>query len=90
MTEKSEEILLFHKGGAHSEFSGGDILEHNIKEVKVHQLPLFKFEELATATANFNLSNKIGKGGFGPVYKVKLSVFSQLRGLQNDIWTLPS
>ncbi|XWS65052.1 hypothetical protein CRYUN_Cryun05aG0057800 [Craigia yunnanensis] len=72
MTEKSEEILLFHKGGEHAKFSGVDMLEHNIKEVKVHQLPLFKFEELATATANFNLSNKLGQGGFGPVYRGKL------------------
>ena len=88
MTQR--EILLFHKGRAHAKILGGDMLEDNIKEVKLHQLPIFKFEELATATENFKLSNKLGQGGFGPVYRVKLSVFSQLRGLQNDIWTLAS
>ncbi|XWS58027.1 hypothetical protein CRYUN_Cryun09bG0223700 [Craigia yunnanensis] len=71
MTEK--EILLFHKGRAHAEFLGRDMLEDNIKEVKLHQLPIFKFEELATATENFKLSNKLGQGGFGPVYRGKFT-----------------
>ncbi|XVE90429.1 hypothetical protein DITRI_Ditri20bG0077000 [Diplodiscus trichospermus] len=69
-TERSGETLLFHKGGAHAKFSGSDMLKD--KEVKLNQLPLFKFEELATATANFKHSNKLGQGGFGPVYKGKL------------------
>ncbi|TYJ48084.1 hypothetical protein E1A91_A01G035800v1 [Gossypium mustelinum] len=37
--------------------------------VKLQQLPLFKFEELATATNNFHPEKKLGQGGFGPVYK---------------------
>ncbi|KAL1088607.1 hypothetical protein V6Z11_D08G263700 [Gossypium hirsutum] len=44
----------------------------NGKETKLHQLPLFKFDELATATIDFNPSNKLGQGGFGPVYRGKL------------------
>ncbi|XVF30513.1 hypothetical protein REPUB_Repub16aG0064400 [Reevesia pubescens] len=71
-TEKSEEMFLFHRG-AYTKFSGGDMLKDNRKELKLHQLPLFKFEELATATTNFNLSNKLGQGGFGPVYRGKLT-----------------
>ncbi|KAL1289330.1 hypothetical protein HN51_057728 [Arachis hypogaea] len=41
------------------------------KQVKLdeHELPLFDFEVVATATNNFHLSNTLGKGGFGPVYK---------------------
>ncbi|KAF9595502.1 hypothetical protein IFM89_000590, partial [Coptis chinensis] len=32
-------------------------------------LPLYDLATIATATNNFSLSNKIGEGGFGPVYK---------------------
>ncbi|CAN1332189.1 G-type lectin S-receptor-like serine/threonine-protein kinase At1g67520 [Linum perenne] len=30
---------------------------------------LFSFEQIASATSNFHPSNKLGQGGFGPVYK---------------------
>ncbi|XP_074269990.1 G-type lectin S-receptor-like serine/threonine-protein kinase SD1-13 [Silene latifolia] len=46
-----------------------DILERNPSLDKFEELPLFKFEELSAATNNFQESNKIGQGGFGPVYK---------------------
>ncbi|KAJ8531573.1 hypothetical protein K7X08_027007 [Anisodus acutangulus] len=36
------------------------------------ELPLLDFTKLATATDNFSEMNKIGAGGFGPVYKGKL------------------
>ena len=35
------------------------------------ELPFFKFSSIATATNNFSEENKLGQGGFGPVYKVK-------------------
>ncbi|VFQ67169.1 unnamed protein product [Cuscuta campestris] len=41
-------------------------------KVNLEDLPLFRFEELAVATNNFSESNKLGKGGFGPVYNGKL------------------
>ncbi|XP_078166072.1 cysteine-rich receptor-like protein kinase 10 isoform X2 [Carex rostrata] len=31
--------------------------------------PLFDFSQIANATGNFSLDNKLGEGGFGPVYK---------------------
>ena len=39
---------------------------------KMKELPLFEFQVLAAATDNFSLSNKLGQGGFGPVYKVSM------------------
>ncbi|XP_022142345.1 G-type lectin S-receptor-like serine/threonine-protein kinase B120 [Momordica charantia] len=35
-------------------------------------LPMFNFNCVATATDNFSEENKLGQGGFGPVYKGKL------------------
>ncbi|TYH86369.1 hypothetical protein ES332_D01G037400v1 [Gossypium tomentosum] len=50
------------------QFSSENIGENPIG-VKLQQLPLFNFEELATATNNFHPEKKLGQGGFGPVYK---------------------
>ncbi|KAF7151710.1 hypothetical protein RHSIM_Rhsim02G0112800 [Rhododendron simsii] len=36
-------------------------------------LPFFNVVTIAEATSNFSLSNKIGEGGFGPVFKGQLS-----------------
>ncbi|KAF6159081.1 hypothetical protein GIB67_032698 [Kingdonia uniflora] len=36
------------------------------------ELPTFDFLTIAAATNNFSLDNKLGQGGFGPVYKGKL------------------
>ncbi|KAH9714398.1 G-type lectin S-receptor-like serine/threonine-protein kinase [Citrus sinensis] len=37
-----------------------------------HDLKIFDFQTIVAATNNFSLINKIGEGGFGPVYKGKL------------------
>ena len=34
------------------------------------ELPLFGFATIASATDNFSVTNVLGKGGFGEVYKV--------------------
>ncbi|GMY12670.1 G-type lectin S-receptor-like serine/threonine-protein kinase At1g11330 [Fagus crenata] len=44
----------------------------NLNQVEVQEIPLFNFEMLAGATNNFHESNKLGQGGFGPVYRGKL------------------
>ncbi|XP_076912328.1 G-type lectin S-receptor-like serine/threonine-protein kinase At4g27290 isoform X1 [Bidens hawaiensis] len=36
---------------------------------EVMELPLFSFSTVAQSTANFSPENKLGEGGFGPVYK---------------------
>lgn len=52
-----------------------DVITGNKKEItKLEELPLFKFEKLANATNNFHFGNMLGKGGFGPVYKVIFSI----------------
>ena len=35
------------------------------------QLPTFDFATIAAATDHFSDGNKLGEGGFGPVYKVR-------------------
>lgn len=37
------------------------------------ELPLFDFSVIANATSDFSMNSKLGEGGFGPVYKVKIS-----------------
>lgn len=34
------------------------------------KMPMFSFASVSTATDNFSDANKLGEGGFGPVYKV--------------------
>ena len=36
------------------------------------ELPLFELATLLNATNNFSSDNKLGEGGFGPVYKVSV------------------
>ena len=44
------------------------------KREKDAELPLFSYESILAATNNFSIVNKLGEGGFGPVYKVR-SIF---------------
>lgn len=39
------------------------------------QTGTFTLEQIKVATDDFDPSNKIGEGGFGPVYKVSLFFF---------------
>ncbi|KAK7389373.1 hypothetical protein VNO78_24339 [Psophocarpus tetragonolobus] len=47
-------------------------LEKELKGLDM-QMSLFTLRQIKVATNNFNVSNKIGEGGFGPVYKGCLS-----------------
>ncbi|KAJ0780281.1 putative protein kinase RLK-Pelle-DLSV family [Helianthus annuus] len=39
------------------------------RQQEVMELPLFSFSTVAQSTASFSPNNKLGEGGFGPVYK---------------------
>ncbi|KAK1376664.1 hypothetical protein POM88_032857 [Heracleum sosnowskyi] len=46
----------------------------NKEEGEDLELPLIEFELIAKATNKFSLNNKLGEGGFGPVYKVQIYI----------------
>ncbi|WJX76230.1 non-specific serine/threonine protein kinase [Trifolium repens] len=60
-----------NKGGSPEGYASDNVIGE-MSQVKLQELLIFDFEKLATATNNFHLSNKLGQGGFGPVYKGKL------------------
>ncbi|XP_052887333.1 G-type lectin S-receptor-like serine/threonine-protein kinase At1g11330 isoform X2 [Gossypium arboreum] len=67
--QKHKQIKLqLNKGNAMTKFSTENVGEYSIG-VKLQQLRLFNFEELAIATDNFDHAKKLGQGGFGPVYR---------------------
>lgn len=41
-------------------------------ETTNHGMHIFRFECIQFATDNFSSANKLGEGGFGPVYKVTI------------------
>ncbi|CAN4083909.1 unnamed protein product [Withania somnifera] len=45
----------------------------NLKKEDPIELPLIEFEVIVAATNNFKEENKLGEGGFGPVFKGKLN-----------------
>ncbi|XVF79436.1 hypothetical protein PTKIN_Ptkin14bG0223100 [Pterospermum kingtungense] len=61
--------LIFNKGKATAKISSDNVVGEDLIEVKLQQPPLINFEELAAATNNFHLTEKLGQGGFGPVYR---------------------
>ncbi|GJV52319.1 G-type lectin S-receptor-like serine/threonine-protein kinase [Tanacetum coccineum] len=44
-----------------------DTLQEDVHES--FELPLYEFKQIIVATDNFSYRNKLGEGGFGPVYK---------------------
>ena len=53
------------------------MIDQNIegKSEDLQELPFFNLATMVTATNNFSSNNKLGEGGFGPVYKVTLTHF---------------
>ncbi|XP_077243466.1 cysteine-rich receptor-like protein kinase 10 [Tasmannia lanceolata] len=64
----NKENILVHLGPP----TGIDLSRVNTlgeNDLKTQELPLIDFSTLKAATDNFSNANKLGKGGFGPVYK---------------------
>ncbi|KAI3910972.1 hypothetical protein MKW92_035602 [Papaver armeniacum] len=55
-----------------------NMLNERKTEGETHELQIFGLVCLAIATNNFCLKNKLGEGGFGPVYKGKLQNMQQI------------
>ncbi|KAK7293102.1 hypothetical protein RJT34_15963 [Clitoria ternatea] len=69
--KKNREWFRLKKTVTSEEDTRESIIEE-LSETELQELLQFKFENLAVATNNFHSSNKLGQGGFGPVYKGKL------------------
>jgi predicted Ser/Thr protein kinase len=41
-------------------------------EAELSEFSVFDFHQILEATDNFSEENKLGEGGFGPVYKVNI------------------
>jgi hypothetical protein len=61
---------LFHFNKLEKAEESTDNVFGELSQAKLQELLLYNFEKLATTTNNFHESNKLGQGGFGPVYKV--------------------
>ncbi|XP_048446969.1 G-type lectin S-receptor-like serine/threonine-protein kinase At1g61500 isoform X2 [Pyrus x bretschneideri] len=54
------------------ENSSDSTLQEYIREHERSDLFIYRFDSISIATNNFSITNKLGEGGFGPVYKGKL------------------
>nr|XP_043608851.1 receptor-like serine/threonine-protein kinase SD1-8 [Erigeron canadensis] len=64
---RENQELQFHERAANVKFLDPGILSaEDRKEINV---PFFDFKSISSATNYFSLANKLGQGGFGPVYK---------------------
>ncbi|KAG5234863.1 G-type lectin S-receptor serine/threonine-protein kinase [Salix suchowensis] len=67
--KRKSKVLLSKTKGGYPLSSDENIIQDNLNRVKLQDLPLFNLQMLSAATDNFDISNKLGQGGFGPVYK---------------------
>ncbi|GJT69839.1 hypothetical protein Tco_1029125 [Tanacetum coccineum] len=64
-------LWFAHKRRNHvRQMEGGGLLHDSKNQDEAIELPLFSFSRIATATSSFSPNNILGRGGFGPVYKI--------------------
>ncbi|KAM3195442.1 hypothetical protein ACQJBY_071521 [Aegilops geniculata] len=71
LTKQKKGTLLTLQGSRRSQDLEGD--EQLVWQGGNSEFMVFDFEQLLEATNNFSEENKLGQGGFGPVYKGKLT-----------------
>ncbi|BAT80971.1 hypothetical protein LR48_Vigan07g045300 [Vigna angularis] len=69
----TDEFMMNSARVMNDEASGVPDAEVGTNTIRVDNSAEFSYEELANATNNFSLANKIGQGGFGEVYYAELN-----------------
>ncbi|KAE9599826.1 putative protein kinase RLK-Pelle-DLSV family [Lupinus albus] len=73
---QEREMIQRYRGRFYdSEREVKDLIDEGHLEEKDNEgieVPYFDFDSIIVATDNFSLANKLGRGGYGPVYKGKL------------------
>ncbi|TKY71599.1 phosphorylation protein [Spatholobus suberectus] len=70
-----------------AEFSGSADLSFEGNQLSGPEFPLYNFSCISIATNNFSEENKLGQGGFGPVYKGKLPSGEQIAVKRLSRWS---
>ncbi|XP_047955239.1 G-type lectin S-receptor-like serine/threonine-protein kinase SD1-13 [Salvia hispanica] len=66
---KAQDSIILEARQMFTTDSTAIVLKNESKEVNIGDLPKFTFKMLANATNQFHVTNLLGRGGFGPVYK---------------------
>ncbi|XP_048425780.1 cysteine-rich receptor-like protein kinase 34 isoform X1 [Pyrus x bretschneideri] len=74
-TEIESEMLNFMKSNRPTDDVNG---LRNDGKIGHHDLSIFSYSTIVAATSNFAEENKLGEGGFGPVFKGKLAMGQEI------------
>ena len=69
--ERKQKMLIQELGGNAIPSTVHDNMKNQNNDGQTsHELHVFSFESIYVATSNLSTENKLGEGGFGPIYKV--------------------
>ncbi|CAN6545595.1 unnamed protein product [Malus baccata var. baccata] len=74
-TKIENEMLIFMKSNRPTDDVNG---LRNDGKIGHHDISVFSYSSILAATSNFAEENKLGEGGFGPVYKGKLAMGQEI------------